>query len=34
MPTFQFFVNGKKIDELMGASEGKLIELLDKGVAA
>ena len=30
MPTFQFFVGGKKVDELMGASEGKLKEMLEK----
>ena len=28
MPTFQMFVNGKKVDELMGASESKLVVCL------
>ncbi|XP_077869353.1 thioredoxin-like isoform X2 [Saccoglossus kowalevskii] len=30
MPTFQFYKNGKKIDEFSGASEAKLRETLKK----
>lgn len=30
MPTFQVFKDGKKVDELVGASKDKLLELVQK----
>ncbi len=30
MPTFQVFKDGKKVDELVGASKEKLLELVQK----
>lgn len=30
MPTFQFFIDGKKVGEMMGASEGGLKHLIDE----
>ena len=30
MPTFQYFKDGQKVDELQGANEDKLIELIAK----
>ncbi|XP_003383163.1 PREDICTED: thioredoxin-like [Amphimedon queenslandica] len=30
MPTFQFFKNGKKIDDMRGANEAKLREMIQK----
>ncbi|KAK7910332.1 hypothetical protein WMY93_015016 [Mugilogobius chulae] len=30
MPTFQFYKNGKKVDEFSGASEPKLREFIEK----
>lgn len=34
MPTFQFFKNGVKVEELMGASKDKLQEKLNKLISA
>lgn len=30
MPTFQFFKDGKKIDEVMGADQGKLTKMIEE----
>lgn len=30
MPTFQFFKNGEKIDEMLGADQNKLAEMIIK----
>jgi len=30
MPTFHFYFNGKRVGDLVGASEGKLKEKLDE----
>jgi thioredoxin-like negative regulator of GroEL len=30
MPTFQFYNNGKKVDEMSGADPNKLKELVEK----
>lgn len=30
MPTFQFFVNGEKVDEMSGADEASLKEKIEK----
>ena len=30
MPTFKFYKNGKKIDDMRGANEAKLRELIEK----
>ena len=30
MPTFQFYKNGKKVDEMSGADPNKLKELVEK----
>jgi len=30
MPTFQFFRNGEKIEEMMGADQNKLVALVAK----
>ena len=33
MPTFQFFKDGQKVDEMMGADQNKLVELIGKNKA-
>jgi thioredoxin 1 len=30
MPTFQFFKNGEKIDEMLGADQNKLKDMITK----
>ena len=32
MPTFKFFKNGEQVDELVGASEAKLKEMIKKNM--
>nr|XP_039270596.1 thioredoxin-like [Styela clava] len=32
MPTFLFFKDGQKVDELVGASEAKLREMIEKNI--
>ena len=32
MPTFKLYKDGKKVDELTGANEAKLRELIEKGI--